>query len=98
MHRLALALKFLIGDISQGGIKRAERCGLVSSILFASVFTAFGLYVLIKDLSNKTFSDRYQLVSNFILVSMYTVAIFMLNRVMNKVPGDFKKEKRSVNC
>ena len=43
--------------------------------------------------------NKYATFSSFIvLLIMYSFVILKLNRVMNRMDGNFVKEKRSVNC
>ena len=88
----------LLGDINESEMKRREFYGLIISLPYAIVLMIFVTYCVIKGLHDVPWHEKFLLVCLLTLTFMYTLVTVVLNRVMKKLSGDFKKEKRSINC
>ena len=80
-------------------MKRAECIGLVITLIFASISAGLLIYNIVEG------KKQYNLAINDIITNsigmfytvVYIIVICQLNRVMAKIPGELRNEKRSVN-
>lgn len=101
MHRLYLAIKIILGQISLNSMKRAEKIGLVFIIVLSLMFLFFEVFSWTQKHSDKELPkwlSTYYSVYMIALMILYSIVILTLNRVMKSVPGNLKREVISVNC
>ena len=101
MHRLYLALKLILGEISLDGMKRAERIWLGFTIVLSFMFLFFQVTSWMHKHKQKEMPkwlSIYYFVYIIALTILYSIVIVTLNRIMRRIPGNFKREIRSVNC
>ena len=100
MHRLFLALRLINGKINKNQAKSRECIGLILTIIYACIYAAFQSYQLFQVSKNILIQWFFFFFtcSFIVLTLMYCIVITMLNRVLNQMVGDFKKEICSINC
>ena len=100
MHWLFLSLKLVLGEIGLETIKRSKCIASFFVLVYASTYLALDFFIWVRSLDKGEYDwiQNFLLVCFFVLTIMYTIVILRLNRVMKRLSGSFRSEKRSINC
>ena len=100
MHWLFLSLKLVLGEIGLETIKRSKCIASFFVLMYASTYLALDMFIWVRSLDKGEYDwiQNFLLVCYFVLTIMYTIVILRLNRVMKRLSGSFRSEKRSINC